>query len=73
MPPGSSSGASSLDRPRCGGSGWRCCRQPPNGWYKDVNEAWAELVAMMVTDGGLPREEAERLASEWLQATGTSP
>jgi len=23
MPPGSSSGASSLDRPRCGGSGWR--------------------------------------------------
>ena len=48
MPPGSSSGASSLDRPRCGGSGWRCCRQPPNGGYKDVNEAWAELVAMMV-------------------------
>src|SRR6266704_6241184 len=34
---------------------------------------WAERVAIMVTDGGLRREEAERLASEWLQASGAAP
>jgi hypothetical protein len=38
----------------------------------DLREAWAERVAMMVTDGGLPREEAERLAWEWLQAPGAA-
>jgi hypothetical protein len=27
-----------------------------------LHEPWAERVAIMVTDGGLPREEAERLA-----------
>ena len=35
---------------------------------EEVREAWTERVAIMVTDGGLPREEAERLAWEWLQA-----
>jgi len=34
---------------------------------------WAERVAIMVTDGGLRREKAERLASEWLQASSTAP
>jgi Toprim domain-containing protein len=38
-----------------------------------LHEPWAERVAIMVMDGGLPREEAERLASEWLSASGTTP
>ena len=29
---------------------------------EDRREAWAERVAIMVADGGLPRAEAERLA-----------
>jgi hypothetical protein len=29
-------------------------------------ESWAERVAIMVIDGGLPHEDAERLAWEWL-------
>src|SRR5439155_1851839 len=33
-----------------------------------LREPWAERVAIMVMDGGLPREEAERLAWNWLQA-----
>jgi hypothetical protein len=37
---------------------------------KNLRELWSERVAIMVTDGGLPREEAERLAWEWLQAPG---
>jgi len=28
---------------------------------KHLHESWAERVAIMVADGGLPREEAERL------------
>jgi Toprim-like len=32
-----------------------------------LHEPWAEWVAIMVADGGLPCEEAERLAWEWLQ------
>jgi len=32
-----------------------------------LQEAWAERVAMMVVDGGLPRAEAERLAAAGLQ------
>jgi hypothetical protein len=38
-----------------------------------LREPWAERVAIMVTDGGLPREEAERLAWEYLQAPGEAP
>jgi DNA primase len=38
-----------------------------------LRELWAERVAIMVTDGGLRREKAERLASEWLQASGAAP
>ena len=34
---------------------------------EEVREAWAERVAIMVTDGGLRREEAARLAWEGLQ------
>jgi hypothetical protein len=37
---------------------------------EDWHEAWAERVAIMVTDGGLPHEEAERLAWAGLQASG---
>jgi hypothetical protein len=33
-----------------------------------LQEAWAERVAIMVVDGGLPRAEAERLAWAGLQA-----
>jgi len=29
---------------------------------EDLREAWAERVAIMVTDGGLPHAETERLA-----------
>jgi hypothetical protein len=38
-----------------------------------LRELWAERVAIMVTDGGLPREEAERLAWNWLHAPGAAP
>jgi len=38
-----------------------------------LREPWAERVAIMVTDGGLPREEAERLAWAGLQASGAAP
>jgi hypothetical protein len=37
---------------------------------QNLREPWAERVAIMVTDGDLPREEAERLVWEWLQALG---
>jgi hypothetical protein len=36
-------------------------------------ESWAERTAMMVIDGGLPHEDAERLAWEWLQTPGAAP
>jgi hypothetical protein len=36
---------------------------------EDQREAWAERVAIMVTDGGLQRTEAERLAWAGLQAS----
>ena len=36
-------------------------------------ESWTERVAIMVFDGGLPREDAERLAWAWLQTPGTAP
>jgi len=38
-----------------------------------LHEPWAERVAIMVIDGGLPREEAERLAWAGLQAPGAAP
>ena len=38
-----------------------------------LRETWAERVAIMITDGGLPREEAERMAWTGLQAPGASP
>jgi hypothetical protein len=40
---------------------------------KHLRESWAERVAIMVADGGLTCEAAERLAWEWLQATGAAP
>jgi len=36
-------------------------------------ESWAERTAIMVIDGGLPHEDAERLAWEWLQTPGAAP
>ncbi len=36
-------------------------------------EPWTERVAMMVVDGGLACEEAERLAWQWLQAPEAAP
>jgi hypothetical protein len=36
-------------------------------------ESWAERVAIMVIDGGLPHEEAERLARAGLRTPGTAP
>jgi hypothetical protein len=38
-----------------------------------LRESWAERVAIMVADSGLACEEAERLAWEWLQASGAAP
>jgi len=38
-----------------------------------LREPWAERVAMMVADGGLPREAAERLAWAGLQASSAAP
>jgi len=38
-----------------------------------LREPWAERVAIMVTDGGLPREDAERLAWAGLQASSAAP
>jgi DNA primase len=38
-----------------------------------LREPWAERVAIMVTDGGLSHEEAERLAWAGLQASGAAP
>jgi hypothetical protein len=35
---------------------------------EDLHEAWAERVAILVTDGGVPRADAECLAWGWLQA-----
>jgi len=40
---------------------------------KYLREPWAERVAIMVADGGLACEEAERLAWEWLQTPGAAP
>ena len=39
----------------------------------DRHEAWAERVAIMVTDGGVRREEAERLAWAALQGARGAP
>ncbi len=36
-------------------------------------ESWAERVAIMVIDGGLPHADAERLAWAWLQTPGAAP
>ena len=38
-----------------------------------LREPWAERVAIMVTDGGVRREDAERLAWAGLQAPGPAP
>ena len=38
-----------------------------------LHEPWAERVAIMVIDGGLPREDAERLAWAGLQAPDAAP
>ncbi len=38
-----------------------------------LREPWAERVALMVVDGGLACEEAERLAWQWLQAPDAAP
>jgi DNA primase len=56
------------DRPAAAATGGARLAIPP-----DLHEPWAERVAMMVMDGGLPREEAERLAWAGLQASGATP
>jgi hypothetical protein len=47
-------------------------RRSPRGASAPAR-VWAERVAIMVMDGGLPREEAERLAWAGLQASGAAP
>ena len=38
-------------------------KDPEGSRYQRISrEVWAERMAIMITDGGLPREEAERLA-----------
>jgi hypothetical protein len=49
-------------------SGGEALAVPPH-----QREAWAERVAIMVLDGGLPHEEAERLARAGLQTSGAAP
>jgi hypothetical protein len=39
---------------------------------KHLREPWAERVAMMVTDGGVPHADAERLAWTGLQTPGAA-
>src|SRR5712691_3036177 len=39
---------------------------------EEVREAWAERIAIMVADGGVPRADAERLAWEYLQVPGAA-
>jgi hypothetical protein len=46
---------------------------PGLGVPADLQEAWDERAAIMVTDGGLPRAQAERLAWACLQAPGAEP
>ena len=46
----------------------KCLEMP-----EEVREVWTERVAIMVTDGGLRREEAERLAWAGLQVPGVAP
>jgi hypothetical protein len=38
-----------------------------------LREFWDERVAIMVTDGGLPHADAERLAWTGLQTPGAAP
>jgi hypothetical protein len=38
-----------------------------------LQEPWAERVPIMIVDGGLAREAAERLAWAGLQAPGAAP
>jgi hypothetical protein len=40
---------------------------------QDLRETWAERVAIMVADGGVPRAEAEYLAWVGLQTPGKEP
>jgi hypothetical protein len=40
---------------------------------EDLREAWAERVAIMVADGGMPLADAERLAWEELQTPRAAP
>jgi len=37
-----------------------------------LRESWTERVAIMVIDGGLPHEDAERLAREGIQTPGAA-
>ena len=48
--------------------GGEALRVPPH-----QRESWAERIAILVIDGGLPHEEAERLARAGLQTPGTAP
>jgi hypothetical protein len=54
--------------PAAAAAGGEVLAVPPH-----LQEPWAERVAIMVMDGGLPREEAERLAWAGLQAPGAAP
>ena len=40
---------------------------------EDFREAWAERVAIMMADGGMPPADAERLAWEALQTQQAAP
>ena len=56
------------ERPEAVSQHAKCLEMP-----EEVREVWTERVAIMVTDGGLRREEAERLAWAGLQVPGVAP
>lgn len=41
---------------------------PPSTWPQHHRDRWEEMAAVREYDGGLPREEAERLAAEEYRA-----
>jgi hypothetical protein len=55
------------ERPEAARQHAECLEMP-----EEVREACAERAAIMMADGGVPCADAERLAWEWLQASGAA-
>jgi hypothetical protein len=61
-------GVLAVDAGRAAAPGGEALAVPPH-----QREPWAERVAIMVIDGGLPHADAERLTRAGLQTPGTAP